>query len=246
MVSEAQRSRAPIQQLADRVAGLFVPAVVLCAVVTFAAWAFWGPQPPMAYAIINAVAVLIIACPCALGLATPMSVMAATGKGAGHGLLFRNAEAIEHLRAVDVLLLDKTGTLTVGKPVLTDIRVVGGLEAGEVLALAAAVERLSEHPLAAAIVAGAEARGLPRYPARDFASVTGAGVTGQVENRSLALGNEELMAARGVDTGPLADAAELLRRTWRDVASRCPGTQYSDRRLVRSQGDRAARRRAEN
>ena len=213
MVSEAQRSRAPIQQLADRVAGLFVPAVVLCAVVTFAAWAFWGPQPPMAYAIINAVAVLIIACPCALGLATPMSVMAATGKGAGHGLLFRNAEAIEHLRAVDVLLLDKTGTLTVGKPVLTDIRVVGGLEAGEVLALAAAVERLSEHPLAAAIVAGAEARGLPRYPARDFASVTGAGVTGQVENRSLALGNEELMAARGVDTGPLADAAELLRRT---------------------------------
>jgi Cu+-exporting ATPase len=212
MVSEAQRSRAPIQQLADRVAGWFVPAVVLCALVTFAVWAIWGPQPPMAYAIINAVAVLIIACPCALGLATPMSIVAATGKGAEHGVLFRNAEAIERLRAVDVLLLDKTGTLTVGKPTLTDIKVVEGFEPGEVLALAAALERLSEHPLAAAIVAGAEARGLPRHAASDFVSVTGKGVTGTIENRSLALGNEELMATRGVDTAPLADAAALLRR----------------------------------
>ena len=212
MVSEAQRSRAPIQKLADRVAGWFVPAVVLCAMATFVAWALWGPQPAMAYAIINSVAVLIIACPCALGLATPMSIVAATGKGAEHGVLFRNAEAIEHLRAVEVLLLDKTGTLTEGKPTLSDIRVVDEAEPDEVLALAAAVERLSEHPLAAAIVAGAEQRGLSRYTASDFVSVTGQGVTGRVESRVLALGNQELMAAQGVDTSPLADAAEVLRR----------------------------------
>jgi Cu+-exporting ATPase len=185
---------------------------VLCAVVTFIAWATLGPQPPMAYAIINSVAVLIIACPCALGLATPMSIVAATGKGAEHGILFRNAAAIEHLREVDVLLLDKTGTLTAGKPTLTNIRVAEGFEPGDVLALAAAVERLSEHPLAAAIVAGAEERGLSRYPASDFTSVTGQGVTGRVEGRALALGNQELMTARGVDTRSLTDAAEVLRR----------------------------------
>ncbi|MFC1606296.1 copper-translocating P-type ATPase, partial [Pseudomonadota bacterium] len=212
MVSEAQRSRAPIQQLADRVAGWFVPTVVLCAAVTFVVWGLWGPQPAMAYAIINAVAVLIIACPCALGLATPMSIVAATGKGAEHGVLFRNAEAIEHLRAVDVLLLDKTGTLTEGRPTLTEIKAVEGFETDEVLALAAALERLSEHPLAAAIVAGAEARHLNLLPASDFASITGQGVTGRVDGRAVALGNRELMAALQVDTSSLADAAEVLRR----------------------------------
>jgi Cu+-exporting ATPase len=212
MVSEAQRSRAPIQQLADRVAAWFVPAVVLCAVVTFFVWGLWGPQPAMAYAIINAVAVLIIACPCALGLATPMSIVAATGKGAEHGVLFRNAEAIEHLRAVDVLLLDKTGTLTEGTPRLTDIKTVEAFEADDVLALAAALERLSEHPLAAAIVAGAQARHLNLLPASDFASVTGRGVTGRVGGRAVALGNRELMASLRVDTSVLADAAEVLRR----------------------------------
>jgi Cu+-exporting ATPase len=212
MVSEAQRSRAPIQQLADRVAGWFVPAVVLCAIVTFVVWGLWGPQPAMAYAIINSVAVLIIACPCALGLATPMSIVAATGKGAEHGVLFRNAEAIEHLRAVDVLLLDKTGTLTEGRPALTDVKTIEGFEIDDVLALAAALERLSEHPLAAAIVAGAEARQLSLPPASDFASVTGQGVTGRVDGRAVALGNRELMATLDVDTSLLADAAEVLRR----------------------------------
>jgi Cu+-exporting ATPase len=212
MVSEAQRSRAPIQQLADRVAGWFVPAVVLCAIVTFFVWGVWGPQPAMAYAIINAVAVLIIACPCALGLATPMSIVAATGKGAEHGVLFRNAEAIEHLRAVDVLLLDKTGTLTEGRPRLTDVKPVEGFKTDEVLALAAALERLSEHPLAAAIVAGAEARHLDLIPASNFASVTGQGVTGRVDGRAVALGNREMMSALKVDTSALAEAAEVLRR----------------------------------
>jgi Cu+-exporting ATPase len=189
-----------------------VPAVVLCAVLTFFIWALWGPQPAMAYAIINSVAVLIIACPCALGLATPMSIVAATGKGAEHGVLFRNAEAIEHLRAVDVLLLDKTGTLTEGRPTLTDVKTVEGFDIDDVLPLAAALERLSEHPLAAAIVAGAEARQLELPPASDFASLTGQGVSGRVEDRAVALGNRELMATLEVDTSPLADAAEVLRR----------------------------------
>jgi len=212
MVSDAQRSRAPIQRLADRVAAWFVPAVVLCAVVTFVVWALWGPQPAMAFAIINAVAVLIIACPCALGLATPMSIVAATGKGAENGILFRNAEAIEHLRAVDVLLVDKTGTLTEGKPRLTDVLATGGFEESEVLGLAAALERHSEHPLAAAIVAGAESRGAEKSQAADFQSVTGQGVTGWVADRTVALGNQALMESRGVTTAPLAEEADRLRR----------------------------------
>jgi len=213
MVSDAQRSRAPIQQLADRVAAWFVPVVVACAVLTFIAWALWGPQPAMAYAIINAVAVLIIACPCALGLATPMSIVAATGKGAENGILFRNAEAVEHLRAVEVLLVDKTGTLTEGKPTLTDIIPAEGFEADRVLALAAALERHSEHPLAAAMVAAAELRALPRPAASDFDSITGRGVTGRVEGQVLALGNQALMDDLQVDTAPLATTADEMRQT---------------------------------
>jgi Cu+-exporting ATPase len=212
LVGEAQRSRAPIQKLADRVAGWFVPAVVFCALLTLVAWALWGPQPAMAFAIINAVAVLIIACPCALGLATPMSIVAATGKGAESGILFRNAEAIEQLRAVDVLLVDKTGTLTEGKPALIDVRAAEGFRADDVLARAAALERHSEHPLAAAIVAGAESRQLTAYTASDFESVTGQGITGRVEGRAIALGNQALMTSLHVDTTALTDAAELLRR----------------------------------
>jgi len=212
MVSEAQRSRAPIQQLADRVAGWFVPAVMLCAVVTFIVWAAWGPQPAMAYAIINAVAVLIIACPCALGLATPMSIVAATGKGAENGILFRNAEAIEHFRKVDVLLVDKTGTLTEGKPRLTAVIAAKGFESDEVLSLAAALERQSEHPLAAAIVGEAEHRQVVRRDADEFKSVTGQGVKGHVHGQTIALGNQRLLDGLRVKTGPLAKSAEALRR----------------------------------
>jgi Cu+-exporting ATPase len=211
MVSEAQRSRAPIQQLADRVSAWFVPAVVLCAVITFVAWAVWGPAPAMAYAIVNAVAVLIIACPCALGLATPMSIVSATGKGAENGILFRNAEAIEHFRQVDVLLVDKTGTLTEGKPRLTDVVTASGFDANEVLALAAAVEQHSEHPLAAAIVTAADSRNVERLKAGAFQSVTGKGVTARVGDRAVALGNPGLMSDEGVETTALADQADGLR-----------------------------------
>jgi Cu+-exporting ATPase len=211
MVSDAQRSRAPIQNLADRVSAWFVPAVVLFAVITFIVWATWGPAPAMTYAVINAVAVLIIACPCALGLATPMSIVAATGKGAEHGILFRNAEAIERFRQVGVLLVDKTGTLTQGRPTLTDTVPANGFDAGEVLALAAAVERHSEHPLAAAIVAGAAADGAAKLKASDFSSLTGRGVTGRVDGKAVALGNRGLMGATGVDTADLDDEAERRR-----------------------------------
>jgi Cu+-exporting ATPase len=212
MVGEAQRSRAPIQRLADRVSAWFVPAVIAIAVVTFGVWAVAGPQPAMAYAVINAVAVLIIACPCALGLATPMSIVAATGKGAENGILFRNAEAIEHLRAVDVLLLDKTGTLTEGKPALTDLLAADGFEAAEVLARVAALERHSEHPLAAAIVAGAAERATPMHEASGFESITGQGVTGRVDGRDTAVGNLALMQSLGVDAAPLLARAEEWQR----------------------------------
>ncbi|MGK2927499.1 MAG: copper-transporting P-type ATPase [Lysobacterales bacterium] len=208
MVSDAQRSRAPIQKLADRVAAWFVPAVIAVAVLTFITWALVGPQPPMAYAIINAVAVLIIACPCALGLATPMSIVAATGKGAENGILFRNAEAIEQLRQVDVLLVDKTGTLTEGKPALTDIIAADGFDADGVLGRVAALERRSEHPLAGAIVAGAEARGLQPPESEGFESITGLGVTGRVDGRDTAVGNRALMEALDVDIAALAAVAE--------------------------------------
>jgi len=211
MVADAQRSRAPIQRLADLVASWFVPAVILTAIATFGVWAVLGPEPPMAYAMINAVAVLIIACPCALGLATPMSIMVATGKGASMGVLFKNAEAIEVLRKVDTLVVDKTGTLTEGRPKLVTVEAVGKLESDGLLELAASLERSSEHPLAEAIVAGAEARSLSLEEPRDFASVTGKGVRGRVRGRETALGNTAMMTLVGADPAPLAERAEILR-----------------------------------
>jgi Cu+-exporting ATPase len=211
MVAEAQRSRAPIQKLADRVAGYFVPAVIGAALVTFIVWGLWGPQPRMAHALINAVAVLIIACPCALGLATPMSIMVATGKGASIGVLFRNAEAIEVLRQVDTLVVDKTGTLTEGRPKLQSVEVVGDLDENEFLRLVASIERASEHPLAEAIVTGAKERGLDLEEVEGFESMTGKGVAGRVAGRSVAIGNQALFEALGIDPGTLASAAESLR-----------------------------------
>jgi Cu+-exporting ATPase len=212
MVAEAQRSRAPIQKLADRVAAVFVPAVVVVAGVTFAVWATVGPEPRMAHAIINAVAVLIIACPCALGLATPMSIMVATGKGASLGVLFKNAEAIEVLRTVDTLVLDKTGTLTIGKPRLTSVTPVGNVDENELLRLAASLERGSEHPLAAAIVQGAEERGVKASSAEGFESFPGRGVRGNVTGLRVALGNRTLMDELGIETRSVAQRAEELRR----------------------------------
>ncbi len=212
MVAEAQRSRAPIQKLADRASAVFVPTVVIIAAVTFAIWGIVGPHPRMAHALVNAVAVLIIACPCALGLATPMSIMVASGKGATMGVLFKNAEAIEVLRAVDTLVLDKTGTLTVGKPRLTSVVPVRDADGNEWLKLAASLERGSEHPLAAAIVQGAEARGLTLQAAEDFASLTGQGVRGTISGRSVALGNIRLMEALSIGTSSSTARAEELRR----------------------------------
>ncbi|MCA9597284.1 MAG: heavy metal translocating P-type ATPase [Myxococcales bacterium] len=211
MVAEAQRSRAPIQKLADVVAGYFVPAVVLIAVVTFVVWAVVGPDPRMTHAIINAVAVLIIACPCALGLATPMSIMVATGKGASIGVLFKNAEAIEVMRQVDTLVVDKTGTLTEGKPKLVSVVAGENVQETELLRLAASLERGSEHPLAAAIVQGAEARGVQLGASSDFESITGQGVRGRVSERDVALGNQALMDSLGIDASGLAERAEELR-----------------------------------
>jgi Cu+-exporting ATPase len=211
MVAEAQRSRAPIQKLADVVSSYFVPAVIISAIVTFIVWALVGPEPPMAYALINAVAVLIIACPCALGLATPMSIMVATGKGASLGVLFKNAEAIEVLRKVDTLVVDKTGTLTEGRPALVAVEPAEGMDEAELLRLAAALERGSEHPLAEAIVRGAEERGHELPKASDFGSVTGKGVRGTVDGHDVALGNLAMMAEVAVKPGPLQDRAEALR-----------------------------------
>jgi Cu+-exporting ATPase len=214
MVAEAQRSRAPIQKLADRVAGYFVPAVVAIAAVTFVVWAIWGPDPALAFALVNAVAVLIIACPCALGLATPMSIMVATGRGATTGVLFKNAEAIETLRRVDTLVTDKTGTLTEGRPKLVAVEPAPGMDgmgADELLRLAAGLERGSEHPLAAAIVSGAEERGAVPARSEEFSSITGKGVTGTVAGRSVALGNRALLDQLGIDPGTLAERAEAMR-----------------------------------
>jgi Cu+-exporting ATPase len=207
MVAEAQRSRAPIQKLADVVAGWFVPAVVGAAALTFVVWSIWGPEPRMAYALLNAVAVLIIACPCALGLATPMSIMVATGKGATLGVLFKNAGAIEVMRQVDTLVVDKTGTLTEGKPKLVSVVPGSGMDEQELLRLAASLERGSEHPLAAAIVDGAKDRGIKLSEAGDFDSRTGKGVTGKVEGREVALGNRKLLEDLGIDPGRLAERA---------------------------------------
>jgi Cu+-exporting ATPase len=217
MVAVAQRSRAPIQKLADTVSGYFVPAVVVIAIVTFIVWATIGPEPAMAFAIINAVAVLIIACPCALGLATPMSIMVATGKGAQAGVLFRNAEAIEVFRKVDTLVLDKTGTLTMGKPSLVNVTPTPEWDETRLLRLAASLERGSEHPLAAAIVSGAEGRGVALTTTEAFDSVTGKGVQGRIDGSSVALGNRALMEQLRVDVTALAESAERSRREGQTV-----------------------------
>lgn len=211
MVAEAQRSRAPIQKLADQVSAYFVPAVILISVLTAIVWGIWGPEPRLAYAIVNAVAVLIIACPCALGLATPMSIMVATGKAASHGVLFKNAEAIELMRKVTVLVVDKTGTLTEGKPKLSTVRAFAGSSEAEILALAASVEKESEHPLANAIVSGAESKGLSISKAEGFQSITGKGATANVDGKSVAIGNKQLMVDLGISVEQFAEDADRLR-----------------------------------
>ena len=217
MVAEAQRSRAPIQKLADVVSSYFVPAVVAIAVLTFIVWSLFGPEPRMAFGLVNAVAVLIIACPCALGLATPMSIMVATGKGAQSGVLFKNAEAIEVLRKVDTLVVDKTGTLTEGKPKLVSVITAAGVDEATLLRLAASLERSSEHPLAAAIVAGAEERGVHLIEAVAFDSITGKGVRGKVEGRTVLLGNLALLEQFNVDPREMMLKAEELRRDGQTV-----------------------------
>jgi Cu+-exporting ATPase len=212
MVASAQRSRAPIQALADAVAGYFVPAVILVAVLAFIAWYFLGPAPQLAHALVAAVTVLIIACPCALGLATPISIMVATGRGAQSGVLVRNAASLERLAAVNTLVVDKTGTLTEGKPALTGVETAPGFEPDEVLRLAASLEAGSEHPLAAAILRGAEQRGLKLDKAEGFESVTGEGVTGRIGGCAVLLGNQRLMQGAGIDVAPLAASAEARRK----------------------------------
>lgn len=211
MVAAAQRSRAPVQKVADRVAGIFVPAVVLCAIVAFIVWASVGPAPSLAYAVVVAVSVLIVACPCALGLATPMSIMTATGRGARAGVLIRDAEALERLADVDTLIVDKTGTLTAGKPALSAVAAAPGQDEDEVLRLAASLERGSEHPLADAIVDAASARGLTLSDAGDFDAVTGKGVTGTVGGHRILLGNRALLEDAGIEAGALAEAADNRR-----------------------------------
>jgi Cu+-exporting ATPase len=215
LVAEAQRSRAPIQKLADKVSAYFVPAVMMIAVLTFLIWSFWGPEPRLAYALVNAVAVLIIACPCALGLATPMSIMVAAGKAAQSGVLFKNAEAIEILRDVDTLVVDKTGTLTEGKPKLAAVVTLPGIDEASMLRAAASLERSSEHPLAAAIVAGALERGFELTTATAFESITGKGVRGEVDGRRVALGNESLFNDQAADS--LQTRADEMRRVGQTV-----------------------------
>jgi P-type Cu+ transporter len=217
MVAAAQRSRAPIQSLADKVSAWFVPSVVAVSVIAFVAWSQFGPAPPFSYAIVNAIAVLIIACPCALGLATPMSIMVGTGRGASAGVLVKNAEALELMEKIDTLVVDKTGTLTVGKPKLIAVEPASGFDEAEVLRMAAALERGSEHPLAEAIVAGAEERGIELAASSDFQSHTGKGVTGTVEDREVALGNAALMQEAGVDPPDLQARANAHRSEGRGV-----------------------------
>jgi P-type Cu+ transporter len=217
LVVEAQRTRAPIQRLADVVSAYFVPAVIAVAVVTFGAWAAFGPEPRMAHALVNAVAVLIIACPCALGLATPMSIMVGTGRGALAGILIRDAEALEALERVDTVVVDKTGTLTEGKPRLVTVLAAPGQDEADLVRLAASLERASEHPLAAAVAAGAQERGLHLAEAEDFESITGRGVIGVVEGRAVAIGNRTLLDEMGIDPGELDARAEHLRRDGQTV-----------------------------
>jgi P-type Cu+ transporter len=211
MVGAAQRTRAPIQRLADKVAGWFVPAVLLAAVVTFVMWAVWGPAPAYAHGLVNAVAVLIIACPCALGLATPMAIMVGTGRGAGEGVLIRNAEALEEFEKVDTLVVDKTGTLTEGRPRLTSVMVAEGFDEGAVLGMVAGLEAGSEHPLAVAVLDGAKERGIVPYSVTNFRAVTGKGITGVVDGKSVGVGNEGLMTSLGAHESELDARAEALR-----------------------------------
>ena len=217
MVAAAQRSRAPIQKLADQVSGWFVPSVVAVSLIAFAAWSLFGPAPPLGHAIVNAIAVLIIACPCALGLATPMSIMVGTGRGASAGVLVKNAEALELMEKIDTLVIDKTGTLTLGKPRLVAVEPMGGFQETDVLRLAAALERGSEHPLAAAIVDGATDRTIELPASADFESRTGKGVTGRVEGRRIALGNSALMNELGIDPRPIDAGADAHRNEGRGV-----------------------------
>jgi len=217
MVAEAQRSRAPIQRLVDIISAWFVPSVVIIAIATFIAWSIFGPAPAMGFALVNAVAVLIIACPCALGLATPMSIMVGTGRGARAGVLVKNAEALELMEKIDTLVVDKTGTLTEGKPRLVGVTAIGNVGEDELLQLAASLERGSEHPLAAAIVTGAEARGLKISPATDFETMPGKGVTGLVEGRRVAIGSTALLASLGTDPGDLPARADTLRQEGQGV-----------------------------
>ncbi|HVZ34912.1 MAG TPA: copper-translocating P-type ATPase, partial [Polyangiaceae bacterium] len=217
LVAEAQRSRAPIQRVADRVAAYFVPVVMAVALLTFAVWLSVGPEPRLPHALVNAVAVLIIACPCALGLATPLSVMVATGKGASLGVLFRNAEAIEVLHKVDTLVVDKTGTLTEGKPALIRVEVSAGVDEMTLLRSAASLENQSEHPLATAIVKAARERGIALAEAAGFESLTGQGVRGRVGGQDVAVGNRALFDALGVDTSPVSASAEQLRAAQQSV-----------------------------
>jgi heavy metal translocating P-type ATPase len=211
MVAKAQRSRAPIQRLADQVAGWFVPAVIAVALAAFAAWAAFGPEPRFAFGLVAAVSVLIIACPCALGLATPMSIMVGVGRGAQAGVLIKNAEALERMEKIDTLVIDKTGTLTEGKPKVVAVSPAAGFDDGQVLRLAASVERGSEHPLAAAIVAAAAERKIALAPVRGFDSPAGKGVIGIVESQRLALGNSKFLKELNIDTSALSDEAERLR-----------------------------------
>ncbi len=211
MVAEAQRSRAPVQRMVDVVSSYFVPAVVSVAIVTFVTWFAWGPEPALAHAVINAVAVLIIACPCALGLATPMSIMVGTGKGAGMGVLIKNAEALEVMRNIDTLVVDKTGTLTEGRPELVAVTAIEGFDDRDILRLAAGLERNSEHPLAEAIVRGAQDRGIEPGRSEKFESITGKGVTGAVDGKKVALGNQKLFEAEDIDAGDLLKLAESGR-----------------------------------
>lgn len=217
LVAQAQRSRAPLQRLADRVAAWFVPSVIVISMLAFVAWWVVGPEPRLAYALVNAVAVLIIACPCALGLATPISIMVASGRGAQLGVLFRDAQAIENLRNVDTLVLDKTGTITVGRPTFDRAIAVDGFPEQQVLSWAAGLDRASEHPLARAVVAGAEARGITPAVVTNFASVTGQGVRGESEGRALALGNAALMNANGVVVDRIGEEVDRLRQEGRTV-----------------------------
>ena len=211
MVASAQRSRAPIQRLADQVSAWFVPAVIAVALVAFAAWAIFGPEPRFAYGLVAAVSVLIIACPCALGLATPMAIMVGVGRGARAGVLIKNAETLERMERIDTLVIDKTGTLTEGKPKVVAVAPASGFDEAQVLQLAASIERGSEHPLAAAIVAAAAERKLELLPVRDFDAPAGKGVTGIVDNRRLALGNARFLGEMNIDTSALAPEAERLR-----------------------------------